>query len=558
MPTISSHFDSRIELLSIIFRLSGTYEYNQCHVASYSEAIDKHFKKFSDHKMVKFARKMIRNHGAGYNAPMSLAIHLKDTSTLDFIVPLNPWPKEFDTRWSAETAQEFAVLAKQFIKETDFDGFIKSQKPVYDYAEKEIKKHIENNVKSDWFGKFFGKPMNCDLCIIPALVNGGNSYGLTLYKPDATIFFCILGAWKCDSSGNVLYDDEYNSVIIHEFSHSYFYSFMDKHIQLFEKSGKSIFSSCKGLMEMRSYGSWEAIINESLVRAASIQYFIDNNDNEAAERAIEDCINNGFSWIRAIVEKYADYQSNRDKYPTFEDFTPQLVQTFEKCAEKLADEDAKRPQIVAMDPPNHFREVEPGYYELRVTFNMPMQPGYSWCQNGDNFPKNAEGKKPFWTDDKKTCVFPAMLEPNNEFELYLNTIHFQGFVGENDLPLKPVYYWFQTGEPGISKEHDVKIVKMEPENGATDVDPKLTEIRATFDQEMKSPYSWCTGNSNFPDYPPDSKVYWTDDKRTCVVPVILKPGSKYQFSLNSEDYSSFQSKKGKVLKPYLYEFSTRK
>ena len=69
-----------------------------------------------------------------------------------------------------------------------------------------------------------------------------------------------------------------------------------------------------------------------------------------------------------------------------------------------------------------------------------------------------------------------------------------------------------------------QLIEATPAPGATDVDPKLTEIRVTFDRDMSESMSWTGGG---PEFPGDAsqKAKWID-KRTCVLPVKLKKESR--------------------------------
>jgi RNA polymerase sigma-70 factor (ECF subfamily) len=104
----------------------------------------------------------------------------------------------------------------------------------------------------------------------------------------------------------------------------------------------------------------------------------------------------------------------------------------------------KAPRIVSLNPANGASEVSPAVTELRVTFDIPMGGGMSWCGSGPNFPTIPEGKKAYWTKDGKTCVLPVELKPNWEYQLGLNSPSFKNFKSEDGLPLSPVGYTFKT------------------------------------------------------------------------------------------------------------------
>jgi hypothetical protein len=101
-----------------------------------------------------------------------------------------------------------------------------------------------------------------------------------------------------------------------------------------------------------------------------------------------------------------------------------------------------------------------------------------------------------------------------------------------------------------------EVVRLEPEDGATDVDPKTSELRVTFNTPMGTGMSWTGGGPSFPKIPEGKKPSWSKDGLTCTLPVALKPGHAYQLGLNSPSHKNFQSKSGVPLKPVVYKFRT--
>jgi beta-lactamase regulating signal transducer with metallopeptidase domain len=106
----------------------------------------------------------------------------------------------------------------------------------------------------------------------------------------------------------------------------------------------------------------------------------------------------------------------------------------------------KAPEIVSLNPPNGTGDVSPAVTELRVTFNVAMSKGFSWCGAGPHFPATPDGKKPYWTDGGKTCVLPVELKPGWDYQLGINSQSFTGFQSEDSVPSDPVVYSFKTGD----------------------------------------------------------------------------------------------------------------
>lgn len=101
-----------------------------------------------------------------------------------------------------------------------------------------------------------------------------------------------------------------------------------------------------------------------------------------------------------------------------------------------------------------------------------------------------------------------------------------------------------------------RIVATSPANGATGVDPGLTEITVTFDQDMAEGFSWTGGGPQYPKTPQGQRPHWRD-RRTCVLPVELEAGHDYRVGINSPSYHNFRSSAGQPVEPSAINFSTK-
>jgi serine/threonine protein kinase len=102
------------------------------------------------------------------------------------------------------------------------------------------------------------------------------------------------------------------------------------------------------------------------------------------------------------------------------------------------------------------------------------------------------------------------------------------------------------------------VIKTIPESGASDVDPALTELQATFSKPMmQDRWAWCyERKENFPLQ--TGQPRYLLDGRTCVVPVKLEPGKVYAVWINTDQIHTFQDQGGLPALPYLLIFETRK
>jgi hypothetical protein len=230
-----------------------------------------------------------------------------------------------------------------------------------------------------------------------------------------------------------------------------------------------------------------------------------------------------------------------------------------RAADAGADSGNAPPAIVATSPSIGQTDVDPAISEVTVTFDRDMAGGFSWTGGGPDFPRSPEGQKAQWRD-KRTCVLPVQLEAGHYYRVGINAPSFKNFRSTEGVPAVPTALYFTTkGANEDLKRRTAKpqIVGLTPKCGAKDVDPGLTELRVTFNIPMAPGFSWTGGGPEFPTIPDGKKPYWTEDKKTCILPVQLNPGSNYRLGLNSPSHKNFRSSGGVPLDPVAYYFTTR-
>ncbi len=226
--------------------------------------------------------------------------------------------------------------------------------------------------------------------------------------------------------------------------------------------------------------------------------------------------------------------------------------------EPRAPDEQGPPKIIATSPQVGATEVNPATAEITVIFDRDMGDGCSWTGGGPDYPPSPEGKRAVWRD-KRTCVLPVKLEAGHYYRVGINSRSYQNFRSAAGVPAMPSAIYFTTQGAGadlMQKTAKPQIVGLIPRNETKDVDPNLTEIRVTFNVAMGGGCSWTGGGSDFPKIPQGKQAYWTDDHKTCVLPVQLEPGKEYRLGLNSPSHKNFQSAGGVPLEPVVYNFRT--
>jgi len=103
----------------------------------------------------------------------------------------------------------------------------------------------------------------------------------------------------------------------------------------------------------------------------------------------------------------------------------------------------------------------------------------------------------------------------------------------------------------------VTVVATFPPNGATDVDPSVTQFRVQFSEAVnRGGYSFVsTQYGQTPEL--TGKPTFSNGDTICTLPITLKPGVKYAMSINSDRFNSFRSaRSGEAVTPYLVVFTT--
>ncbi len=100
------------------------------------------------------------------------------------------------------------------------------------------------------------------------------------------------------------------------------------------------------------------------------------------------------------------------------------------------------------------------------------------------------------------------------------------------------------------------VVRTVPAAGASDVDPKTTEIRVTFSKPMAD-QTWSVVKASARTMPPvPGKPRYDKDGTTWTLPVKLEPGRDYALWLNTDQFRNFKDRSGKPAVPYLLTFRT--
>lgn len=448
-PAVRVLVDPRVELLGIVFRLAGNPEYGKARVEGYTADVEKQFGPYRNHAVVELARKLRSTRGVSFDAVMSMAAHITDTVSIKEKVPFDPHPADLDKRWTTSEAREFLEKLRAFVKESDFNGFVRQHEKLYQTAASRMQDLLRKDAHLEWFEVFFGPRQGAGFTAVPAMLNGGNCYGTRCRTADGKEeLFCILGVWMTDAEGLPRFDKSVLPTVIHEFTHSYVNPVVDRHLAELKDAGETLYGQVAEKMAQQNYGSWNTMMYESLVRACVIRYHQKYEGSAAAAAAIEEEKRRGFEWMPGLVSLLGEYETHREANASLDAFMPRIVAYFSENAPKLVKEqkaaNSRQPKVVSMTPANGATGVSPSLRAIRVVFDRPMQDGMSVVGGGPNFPELIG--KASYDSRHRVLTMPVRLKPGWSYEFWLNSDRFTNFASREGVPLEPVHVTFQTAE----------------------------------------------------------------------------------------------------------------
>ncbi len=349
---ITIEVDPRVELIGIVFRLAGSPEFNDGTLRPYAKAIERHFGDFDNHPVVKMAAQLRNTHLMSCDGPMSLAVHIDGNFRLRKTD--EEWPSTLDYRWEKQETAEFLAKLQQFAAETKFNEFFKAQSSIYEQGirpcesimkqEKVAKDQSRSEYVEflsvdlgEWLGGFFGAENPGDLRLVLGFVSAFANYGVRFETSGTSEKYAIIGMRPFDQANTIIFLPQQVVTTVHEFCHSFANPVVKKYMDRLQPAGERLFAAHEGIMRTMGYQKWETVMYETAVRACVVSFV---RQSIVAPRFMDFVLKNevghGFVWSEDMGNFLKTYESNRDKYPTFESFFPEYVDFLNEYTRKAA------------------------------------------------------------------------------------------------------------------------------------------------------------------------------------------------------------------------------
>ena len=327
--------DERFELVSIAFRLTGRDPFVHSNPDNYVANIDNYFSKYKDHELIKYLSQTL-----GSRSVIDLTIVSGIAADIEItnkgIVVTNQWipfvkyeeygVDKHDWDWSEAEFKECVRLLNKFYKDTKFHQFYLSNRSFYNSIEREFQELVDQ-IDTAWFRDFFGMSYKMDnIWLVPA--NGVHNFAISRKDVAGNKYNnCAIASLFTNASGEVVFGEGASQVLMHEICHNYCNPICEQNQEFFKEICDTLYNTKIGkVLEKNYYGSPSAITYEGINRLCEFYYYQTHKTFELADldRRIHNEKIKGFIWLEEMLRLMEVFSSNRDIYPDFQSFVPQL------------------------------------------------------------------------------------------------------------------------------------------------------------------------------------------------------------------------------------------
>lgn len=314
-----------VELMAILSRTAGFEEYSMDVAGQYTKDTEEYFASYRQHPTVTYYQELRAKYGIGFEKVMNMAIHLDiDNGKVDFLGEKS----DLMDNWKKVDIKDFLKRLNRFYKDTHFHEFFTQHQPFYEEYTRNYETNVMPTFHPEWFSRFYyGTEPTEPFHVVVCFTYGHNNNGTWRKLPGKSReLFAIMGYFFDASKGRPRYDA---SLLWHEANHPFVNPLLDNedNVRLMENVGQKLLSLSLSTMQQLHYSDWQIVINESIVRAATIIYAQDAGFRPELVKNLMDMEvrQNGFLWMPQLVDALRNYANNRDKYKTMDDFYPEIV-----------------------------------------------------------------------------------------------------------------------------------------------------------------------------------------------------------------------------------------
>jgi hypothetical protein len=333
-PGLNITVDPRLELLAAVQFISG-YDRQTGLITqekfTYKEEMRRYFQPYRKHAAVRLFDQMSRT-GFSFDAPPAVMLYLTQPPELAVHTPLTPYLME--RAGGAAPLNDFLAALRDFARQSDFMTFFDRHQEFYAQVTQGVSALLPGEQDLEVLEDYYGlQEHSYNLVLVPLFHAGG--FGPRVSRADGTFdLYSINGPHGVSKEGDFPTfgtTDSYRYLIWHEFAHSFVNPLTEAH-QEEALAYQDLYRPIRGAMEDQAYTDWISAVNEHIVRAVTVRMAYRELGEAAGQAALEEELDRGFVYIEELLKKLEVYEAQRDRYPTFSSFYPELITSFSEAA----------------------------------------------------------------------------------------------------------------------------------------------------------------------------------------------------------------------------------
>ena len=299
----------------------------------YFRELKNFFAPYKNHKAVKIAEELTKK-GFTYDAPVGFVLSL---GPLPYLDPVNGYSEYLVERaGGSRDLENFRQELVKLAKESNFMEFYRKHYSELDNLLSASTGEFDGIRVITWLQKFFGaKGDEYCLVLAPGMFPGGG-YGVTVETRDGKKIVYEVARENGFSEKLPEFQSgiDLEWLTLHEWGHSFVNPALAKYPDGIRQL-TSLFTPVADRMNAMAYGTLETFFNEEVLRAVQLTALPELFHSLDYNMALMNEKSAGFYLTDFTVEQLRYYQKNREKYSTFTDFVPYLLESYQKNTQEL-------------------------------------------------------------------------------------------------------------------------------------------------------------------------------------------------------------------------------
>jgi len=343
------------ELLAVEYRKTNVqwenYKLKTCR--EYQPIVQFALKSFKSEKNEAFAKETAKfcdtlvSYGYGNDIMMSILLQEPEFNKNQKLQPFELSNLNLNDQQKQDlknAVSNYLVKLYQFYIDQNVGGFYRAHKSFYIGAINEVENLIPVNF-TNAMETYYGEKRHQYVALVspmqvwPIEEHEGRGIGATVETDEGKTVNEIMSPYvqipinetNAYNSFGFNYEPTATFLTVHEFSHSFVNPSLEEYKNRIELSSNLFTANLREKMASKGVASWQTYVIESLVRLGEIRIAAIQKDYEREKRLrIYHTETEHFIYLPKLEKAIIEFENNRDKYPMWKDFIPNLLDVFEK------------------------------------------------------------------------------------------------------------------------------------------------------------------------------------------------------------------------------------